>query len=41
MFEDCGMEVYETMGTIWVEEEGSGGRDAGRTNEYHSGADKC
>ncbi|KAF8440184.1 hypothetical protein BGX38DRAFT_1144581 [Terfezia claveryi] len=24
MFEECGMEVYETMGTIWVKDEGSG-----------------
>ncbi|RPB25091.1 hypothetical protein L211DRAFT_136936 [Terfezia boudieri ATCC MYA-4762] len=24
MFAECGMEVYETVGTVWVEEEGSG-----------------
>ncbi|KAF8459324.1 hypothetical protein BGX38DRAFT_1264264 [Terfezia claveryi] len=24
MFEECGMEVYETMGTVWVENESSG-----------------
>ncbi|KAF8414442.1 hypothetical protein BGX38DRAFT_1264239 [Terfezia claveryi] len=24
MFEECGMEVYETMGTVWVENECSG-----------------
>jgi len=24
MFAGCGMEVYEAMGTVWVEEEGSG-----------------
>jgi len=23
MFSECGMEVYETMGTVWVEEERS------------------
>jgi len=24
IFAECGMEVYEAMGTLWVEEEGSG-----------------
>ncbi|KAF8425213.1 hypothetical protein EV426DRAFT_573443 [Tirmania nivea] len=31
MFAECGMEVYETMGTVWVEEEG-GERNARRMN---------
>ncbi|RPB22479.1 hypothetical protein L211DRAFT_839525, partial [Terfezia boudieri ATCC MYA-4762] len=31
MFEECGMEVYETMGTVWVENECSG-RNAERAN---------
>jgi len=24
MFAECGIEVYEAIGTVWVEEEGSG-----------------
>ena len=27
MFAECRMEVYETMGAVWVEEENSGGRN--------------
>jgi len=32
MFAECGMEVYETMGAVWVEEESSCGRNAGRAS---------
>jgi len=31
VFGECSMEVYETMGTVWVEDGGSG-RNAKRTN---------
>ena len=31
MFAECGMEVYEAMGTVWVEDESSG-RNVLRTN---------
>jgi len=32
MFAECGMEVYETAGTVWVEEEGTGRRNIERAN---------
>jgi len=32
MFAECGVEVYETMGTVWVEE--SSGRNARRIIRY-------
>jgi len=32
MFAECRMEVYETMGVVWVEEENSGGRNAERAS---------
>jgi len=32
MFAECGMEVYETARTVWVEEEGTGRRNIERVN---------
>jgi len=32
MFAECGMEVYETMGAVWVEEESGGGRNSERAS---------
>ncbi|KAF8458139.1 hypothetical protein BGX38DRAFT_649404 [Terfezia claveryi] len=32
MFEECGMEVYETMGAVWVETDEDSGRNAERAN---------
>ena len=32
MFEECGMEVYESVGTVWVDEVDNGGHSAERTS---------
>jgi len=32
VFTECGMEVYETVRTMWVEEEGTDRRNIERTN---------
>jgi len=32
MFAECGMEVYETARTVWLEEEGTGRRNIERAN---------
>jgi len=32
MFAECGMEVYDTARTLWVEEEGTGRRNIERAN---------
>jgi len=34
MFAECGVKVYETMGTVWVEESGARARNAGRIIAY-------
>jgi len=41
VFAECGMEVYETMGTIWVEEEGSGRNGVAMTSRVIQVRARC
>ncbi|RPB22559.1 hypothetical protein L211DRAFT_839607 [Terfezia boudieri ATCC MYA-4762] len=41
MFAECGMEVYETIGTVWVEEEGSGRNDVEMASRFIQVRARC